>query len=155
MTDTVLPPPAPRPEALTPAMLDALAKTKPWVRFLAIIGFFVAGLVALFSIGAVAFGLYRIVSGSNEGAIFVGIGLLYLLFAVLYLFPSRYLWRYASSIADALASPSKSHAVEQALREQKSFWKFAGIVTLVMLLAYVPLVLLAIAIPNFISALNR
>jgi hypothetical protein len=84
-----------------------------------------------------------------------GLGLIYVLLALLYIIPSRYLFRYASAIKRALDSPSKTQPIEEALGYQKSFWKFCGILMLIMILLYIPLVFAAIAIPNFLSAMQR
>ncbi len=142
-------------DVLTAGMVDALEATRPWVRFLSILGFVCAGLMVLVALGMAGFGGYQMVTGNGQGGFLVGMGALYLLMSILYIFPSRYLYRYASAIADAADAPSKSAAVERALREQKSFWKFAGIMALVMLVLYIPGIIAAIAIPNLLTAMQR
>lgn len=145
-------------DLLTPGMLEALRKTKPWVRFLSIIGFLCVVLMVVIGIGVAVAGAFF---GGNqgkpgfEGPFLIGMSLLYVLLGILYIFPSLYLFRYASAIGEALAAPSKSAAVENALRQQKSFWKFAGIMTLIMFLVYIPGILAAIAIPNLLTAMQR
>jgi hypothetical protein len=149
--------PAPR-DAVTPAMLEALRKTKPWVRFLSILGFLGSAFMVLAGIGLAIFGMVAGggASDSPMGPVaMAGIGLLYILLALLYIIPSRYLFRYASAIKRALDSPSKTQPIEEALGYQKSFWKFCGILMLIMILLYIPLVIAAIAIPNFMSAMQR
>lgn len=142
-------------DLLTVTMLDALRATKPWVRFLSIVGFVMVGLITVIALGTGAFGIYQMTQGNNEGAVLAAMSLFYLLLAILYIFPSRFLFRYASAIGEALDARSKSAAVERALRHQKSFWKFAGIMTLVSLLLYIPAVVAAIAIPNLLTATQR
>lgn len=146
----------PPPDRLTAGMIDSLRKTRPWVRFLSILGFVAAGLMVLAGVGVSIFGLVDggESSGPFGGALMVGVGVLYVLFALLYIVPSRYLSRYASAIKTAVASPSKTAAVEEALRYQKSFWKFVGIIMLVMLLLYPLAIIAAIAIPSFFSAMK-
>lgn len=157
MTDVPVSPASPAQpfDTLTVGMVDALKATRPWVRFLSILGFVGAGLMALISLGMAGFGVYQMTTGNRQAGFLVGMAVLYLLLAILYVFPSRYLSRYASAIADALDAPFKSEAVERALREQKSFWKFTGIMALVMLLIYIPGVVAAIAIPNLLTATQR
>lgn len=157
-----LPPQRPGPGAvpprdtLTPGMLEALRKTKPWVRFLAILGFIVSVFLILAGIGVAAFALLTGGEGNPlAGAVGIGLGALYAATAILYIIPSRYLMRCAGAIQRALQSPAKSVPVEEALRYQKSFWKFAGILMLIMIFIYVPGVLAAIAIPNFLAAKER
>lgn len=155
MTNVPLSPSSvPQRDFLTAGMLDALRATKPWVRFFSILGFLVAIFMVLGGLGMGAFGVYRIIAGGNDGYIFGGMGLLYLLMAILYIYPSRSLFRYASAIGEALQTPSKAEAVERALVHQKSFWKFIGIMVLVMMLLYIPMMFVAFAIPGVLAALG-
>lgn len=145
-------------DLLTPGMLEALKKTKPWVRFLSIIGFLCVVLMIVLGIGVAVAGTFfggKQGASGFQGPLLIGMAVFYVLLGILYIFPSLYLFRYAGAIGEALAAPSKSAAVENALRHQKSFWKFAGILTLVMFLAYIPGILAAIAIPNFLTAMQR
>ncbi|MFZ2492741.1 MAG: type II secretion system protein GspG [Thermoanaerobaculia bacterium] len=158
MTDISIPPVQVSPASageLSAAMLDSLAKTRPWVKFLAILGFVMVGILVLVSLGMAGYGIWLFMDGKREGAMVAGIGVLYLVMGVVYIFPSRYLWRYASSIGEAIEAPSKTHAVEAALSHQKSFWKFVGIVSLISILLYIPGVIAAIAIPNVLTAMQR
>ena len=143
------------PDTITPGMLDALRKTKPWVRFLGILGFVMVGLILLAAIGMLGVALFMGTTSGADGYMLAGLSVLYLAMAVLYIFPARYLYRYASAIETALKSPSKSLPIEQALQHQKSFWKFAGIITLVTILLYIPGIILAIAVPNLLTAMQR
>lgn len=149
-------PPQPPRDLVTAAMIESLRQTKPWVRFLSILGFIASALMVLIAIVIVIVGVVASQQAkAGEGALLIGMGLLYLVLAVLYIFPSRFLFRYAGAIDEALASRYKSGAVERALQHQKSFWKFVGIMTLVMMVVYVPGVLAAIAIPNLLTAMQR
>lgn len=150
-----LQPAQPPRDLLTPGMLEALIKTKPWVRFLSIVGFVGTGLMGVLALGVLGVGVFQATKETQAGLVLIGMGLLYLALAVLYVFPSLYLARYAKSIGQAVDARSKAHAVEQALRHQKSFWKFAGILTLVGILVYIPGILAAIAIPNLLTAMQR
>ena len=109
-------------------MLDSLKATRPWVKFLAILGFILCGLMAL---AALAFlGGARMMGGpmASLGPVF---GVVYLLLVVLYFFPCLYLFRYAGAIARI--PEAGASAMEEALAKQKSFWKFIGILTAVIL----------------------
>ena len=136
-------------------MIESLRRTKPWVRLLAIVGYIMAGLIMLIGLGMGGFGIFQMSRHSTNGAVLVGMGALYIALGFLYIFPSRYLYQYASAIGDALVAPSKSHAVEKALGYQRSFWKFAGIMTLIGVLLYIPGIIAAIAIPNLLTAMQR
>jgi hypothetical protein len=64
------------------------------------------------------------------------VGLLYAAMGVLYLFPSIKLWKYGSSIVRLMGSGSNADLIE-ALEQQRSFWKFVGIMILIMIVLYV------------------
>lgn len=70
----------------------------------------------------------------------MGLGALYLVLGLLYLFPSLYLYRYASGIA-AMLRQDPVGGMESALRAQKAFWKFVGICMIALLCAYAVLIL--------------
>ena len=63
-------------------------------------------------------------------------GVVYGALALVYLIPSVFLSRYASDIA-RLRSSLRVQDLEEALQSQKSFWKFIGIATIVMIVLYV------------------
>jgi len=120
--------------SVTTTMMDHLRKTRPWVRFLATLGFVFLGLIALFGIGttlASIFGSGRSGrSGLFESYLMIIPGLLYGGMLVLYFFPILHLHRFAGSLKRLLAEGG-TRALEDAMRHQKSFWKFAGILTAV------------------------
>lgn len=117
-----------------PLVVQALQGTKPWVRLCAVIGFIGTGIILL---GAVA-----MLSGSafmptqKQELPFAGvqflIAFLYGAMGVLYLFPSLKLWKYGSSILRLMDTGSNADLVE-ALDQQRSFWKFVGIMILIMI----------------------
>ena len=92
-------------------------------------GVFMAfGGVVMIGLGAIA--------PSNGGPIPTSaLGLVYLPMAALYIYPALKLWGFGSAINRLVASRS-SGDLEVALGQQKSFWKFAGIVTIVMIALY-------------------
>lgn len=109
-------------------MLEALRATRPWVKFLSILGFILCALMALAGLAFVGG------AGAKAGpmaAFGPAIGVFYLLFVLLYFFPCLYLLRYANAIARIPADGQR--ALEEALVKQKSFWKFVGILTAVVL----------------------
>ena len=128
-------------EGVSAVALDHLRNTKPWVRLLSVLGFIgsafmvIAGLV--FMVGAGALG------EQFKGALGVGMGAAYLLLALLYIYPSLCLWRYATSI-QALLSTRRSVDLDTALGQQKSFWRFVGILTAALLVLYVVIIIIAI-----------
>jgi hypothetical protein len=130
--------------SVSPATLQALAGTKPWVRLCSILGFIGAGMMILAGLAVMATGVFGGM-GSRQSAAMTGLplvaaGIFYLLMALLYLFPSLKLWQYGSSIVRLMSSGSNAD-LEAALDQQRGFWKFVGIMMVIllglMLLAFV------------------
>ncbi|MDB5328446.1 MAG: hypothetical protein JWM57_4015 [Phycisphaerales bacterium] len=119
---------------MTDRAMEMLRQTRPWARLVGVIVIIFAALGAL---GGVAILLTSILGfaqggggGVAAGGFMVGIGVMYLVIAVLYMMPGIYLWRYASSITQLLHL-RREDVLERALEAQKSFWKFIGIVILI------------------------
>ena len=131
-----------------------LNQTRPWARFLSIMVFIGAAFTllgaltvmlvtmtgSLFNAEIGTFGL-----APGEGLI---IGLLYLVMAVLYLPPGIFLSRYASAIK-ALESIPTSQALERALKYQKSFWRYVGVITVISLIVMAAFIAFSIAVTLF------
>lgn len=132
--------------AIPPAILKHLKQTKPWVRFIAIAAF--AGTGILFLIGLfliLGAGVLSSLSREALGGLPLGlVGLVYSAMACLHFFPALYLNRYADGIRKILAGDEIA-GLEEALRNQKSFWRFAGLMllfSLSLLLVVLPLLLI-------------
>src|SRR5262245_25981125 len=127
MTDEPMTPVPPLPPERS-AIAAPLHRTQPWVRFLGIMGFVLAGLMLLVGLvgGAASYAI-----GRTE---MLPVMVMYPLFGALYVIPSMYLLRYADNIKRFLASTHEQD-LAGALEAQRSFWKFAGIMTIVWLIA--------------------
>ena len=128
----------PAPPVITSAMMEYLKQTKPWVRFISILGFIGTGFLLLLGLFLV---LGASVLSSRFGSAFGGvpaalIGLIYLVLGAFYILPAVFLFRYASGIQKALTVDLMS-GVEDALRSQKSFWRFVGVLMLILLILQV------------------
>ncbi|MBC8107152.1 MAG: DUF4339 domain-containing protein [Anaerolineae bacterium] len=116
---------------LTGRAFDMLCKTRPWARLMSIVMFAVAGFMVLG-------GGFIIVAGSistRSGGLPVVMGVVYIAMALIYIAPAVYVYRYASRIS-ALVLQRRDVDLEAALEAQKSFWKFAGIITLIVMGLY-------------------
>ena len=116
-------------------VVASLRKTRPWVLFIAIIGFIFTALMVVASVpmflgGSMMGGLDAGVPGMPGTGFMVGIGVMYLLMAVVYFMASLYLLRYASAIKRAVTGLNASD-MESALEAQASFWKLIGILSIV------------------------
>lgn len=126
-------PNSPANVAVTPLMIDHLRATKPWVRFISIAMFVGSGFMILVGIAM----MFMPAMGGRAGAGFGAmIGIFYILLSLIYIVPAYFLYQYASSIKDLL-NDGGDVAMENALGNQKSFWRFVGILTLVIIAIYV------------------
>jgi len=125
------------------SMIDSLRTTKPWAKFLAILGFVGVGFMILFGI---AFIIFANMFSQQQNSPPPFMGFFYILFSVLYFVPAFYLYKYSSSIGDFLKS-NGAIDLESALSHQKSFWKFTGIVALIGMVLGVLGIAAAIIVP--------
>ena len=122
--------------------VEMLRQTKPWVRFVSVLGFIAA---VLFILGGI-FTLITISVGAGTGLSpleVVGFLAVYVTLGLLYLPPSVFLFRYASRIADLMADRRVDN-LERALQAQKSFWRFIGIMILVVMAIYALIIVLGV-----------
>ncbi|MBN1798125.1 MAG: hypothetical protein JW822_06095 [Spirochaetales bacterium] len=145
----------PEGEKYTPLMLEHLKNTRPWVLFLAIVFIVGCAFMVLAGLGMLAGGA---MVGANNPAyrelqsrgmpIFIISGLLYIIFAGVYIPIIVFLFRYANSIKGLLTT-GLTASIEEALGHQKSFWKYVGILTIVglafLVLAIVVGIIISIA----------
>jgi hypothetical protein len=132
---------------MTVVMVDALRGTKPWVLLIGILLFVGAVFSVIGGLGVMASSaMMGAARGGAPAAMFVGMGAMYLVVAVVYVFLGMYLVKYSSAIG-RLVSGGQSGDMEDALRQQRKFWKLAGILILIMMVFAVLGIFAAIAIP--------
>jgi hypothetical protein len=130
--------PAPEPVQgggdVSQEVVELLRKTKPWVRFLSVLGFIALVFILLAAVAIVA------LPTGPMGAMAIGPKLAaagaYILMGLLQFPALLFLSRYASRIKD-LVNSGHPQDLEDALAAQKSFWKYVGIFTLVMIIVYI------------------
>ncbi len=143
-------PPAPRPAVLTPLALQYLDQTRPWVLFLSIVTFMMAGLMLLFGGFMLVAGLVGSLAARNEGQVSalggaIGMGvmsLMYVAMAILYVPAALFLYRFARAIKRLVAG-STAAALEDTLKSQRSFWRYVGILTIIGVVVMVVFIVLA------------
>lgn len=115
--------------------LRALADTRPWVRFCSVLGFISSGFMLLGGV-ALMLGSVMTIAGSGTSSTFAGMnilmGIVYLVIAGCYLIPSVKLWKYGTAIVRLLGSGAEAD-LEEALHQQRGFWKFVGIMLILMI----------------------
>jgi hypothetical protein len=127
--------------SVTPLAVEMLRQTQPWVRFLSVLAYIAFALVLIGALVVLAFGVS---TGSGEMLFVFPI---YALLGALYLAPAIFLGRYASCIA-RLRMSLRARDLEGALAAQKSFWRFAGILALVVIAFYALVIIFIIFGPG-------
>ncbi|HEX8915645.1 MAG TPA: DUF4339 domain-containing protein [Humisphaera sp.] len=131
---------------VSPRAIEMLRQTKPWVRLFSVLLYIAVGLMGLLAVFQLIAGLLgssAASSGSGRSRAAAGgiaaVGMFSALFTLaaagLYYIPAMYLGRYASRI-DKLVRSRRQQDFEAALEAQKSYWKFIGILTLVVIVIY-------------------
>jgi hypothetical protein len=126
--------------------INYLNEAARWSRFLSIIGFIYCGLMVLVGLffGSV---MGRIIpAGVDSGMSVIGsgfIGVFIVIMSLIMFFPALYLWNFSSKIRRALNNNDQPLLTE-ALKNLKSFFKFYGILLIVVLSLYALAVIFAI-----------
>jgi len=136
-----VPPGATFQAAVPSEVVETLRQTKPWARLLAVLGFIGIGFMVLASLAMLAFeSSMRIGLPRGFG---VGMMVVYLFMAGIQLPAALFLNRYASRIGDLLGSQAPSD-LQEALVAQKSFWRYIGILTLIVMCIYILIIVFAV-----------
>ncbi len=146
----------PSGQMITGEMVEALRGTKGWVLLIGILTLIGAAFMAVAGLGMLFGGAYMGTLGAAPGgappaAIFAVMGVVYLVLAVIYIFPGWFLIKYSSAIG-RLISSGKAHDMEDALHQQRKFWKIIGVLFVVMLVLFVIGIIAAIALPALMMA---
>ena len=151
---------------LSEAMLMYLKAASPWLRFIGILGFIGSGSTALFGVGFTAFGsfvgqVWAQVPGfesfgnlsSSMGLAFgFLVGVIIIACSLLYFFPSLYIYNFGAKIRTYIRE-GRDQDLEQAFKNNKSLWKFYGIICIIYL-AFIPLMTIIGIIVAVVSAFS-
>lgn len=116
-----------------------ILETAKWAKFLAIVGFVFIGLMVL---GA----FFMLIAGASlpgMGGAGAGVGVMYLLMALLYFFPTYYLFIFANKIKVGLTQSSQND-VDAGFENLKSTFKFMGILMIIVLGIYALFIVIAL-----------
>lgn len=114
-----------------------LEGTRPWVRFIAIMTWVASAFMVLVSVGlVVAVVIGASSSGFESAGAAAGVGVLYLLFAALMIYPAIKMSAYAKWIG-ALSTSRAVADLETALQQQRLIWRFYGILMAIYLVVVV------------------
>jgi hypothetical protein len=133
-----------------------LNQTRPWVRFLSVLVFISSGFMVLAGIGMILAGIVGGAALSRTNpvggpAVMIVSGFFYFILAILYIAPGIFLSRYASAIKLLETTPSPE-ALELALKNQKSFWRFVGIITLIFLILTVVAIVIGVIFATMMAS---
>ncbi|MFC5269303.1 hypothetical protein [Adhaeribacter terreus] len=135
-----------------------LSESAKWAKFLGIVGFVLIGFMV---VGAFFIGTFMNFMGRNQmpengenpfasGAFSIAMGAYILLIALLYFFPSLYLYQFGTKTQNALRN-NVQFDFTAAFGRLKSFLKFFGILTAVFLVFYVAIFLMMLVFGVFMS----
>lgn len=130
---------------ITQGMIDSLVRTRPWVLFMGVLVMIGCGFLVLGAIAMMALGGFAGLENNSFGALGGAIAVVYLLMALLYFFPGLYLLRYGGAIGEMRVRAS-TVAIENALRQQLSFWRFVGILAAIIVGLYAVVLLAGVVI---------
>ena len=126
-----------------------LGETARWAKFFAILGFIFCGFIVLMGffyttiIGMMSNRLGGVGVGATEVGIMGGVAIFFcLLIALLYFFPCLYLYNFASRMQVAIRAKDQEK-LTTAFKNLKSYFRYIGILTIIVLGFYLLIFLFA------------
>jgi hypothetical protein len=134
--------------------VELLLQTRPWVQLISVLCllgclFMIAGGLLVFVVGIAG----SLTKTQTDTPFPAWLGLVYVPLAGIYVYPGIKLWTYATAIS-RLRMSRAAVDLENALRQQKSFWKYSGIAALVLIALYI-LLLAGLAIVGVTAAMKH
>lgn len=124
---------------LTSESKNYLQETSKWAKFIAILYFVFLGLfaIALLFAGSMMATLIpgSELGGANGAMASIGMFIYFLLIGAFIFFPALFLYRFSTHTKKALASENTAD-LTVGLKNMKSYWKFMGILMLVLTVLY-------------------
>jgi hypothetical protein len=125
--------------------LNYLNESARWARFLSIMGFIFCGLMLITGIffGSVLSGMMSAMN--NETAMMGGgfLSFIYIFCALIIFFPSLYLFNFSTKMRRAFRN-NDQQVLNDSLKNLKSFFKFYGIFTIIILSFYALVIIAAV-----------
>ena len=126
-----------------------LKETAQWGKFLAIMGYVLMGILVLVAL-AMMVGMSAFSKATGHGIFSVLLGMIYILLAGVYFVPITYLYRFSVQIKQAVENNNEEEYTT-AFQNLKSLFKFLGIFTIVMLVMYGLMIVIAIPLSIFLQ----
>jgi hypothetical protein len=139
--------------SLSMNMLQYLKETHPWLRFMGIVGYIGSGFLILMGIISTILSLINPDFGGEFGQFFSWLFfIVYLPLGVLMFFPAHFTFSFGRKLRDYQYSHSNED-LELAFKNNKSLWKFNGILCIIYL-SFIPLAIIASIVVGIIAVLN-
>ncbi|MCK4569977.1 MAG: hypothetical protein KAT76_06780 [Bacteroidales bacterium] len=122
---------------LSPYAMSNLRVAATWAKFLAIVGFVMIGIIVILGIIFLV-GSADLSSGyyAPDPGFFISMGVVYLLIAVVFFFPTYYLLKFAGKMKLALNTRNEL-SLDDAAKFMRMYYKYVGILTIIIILIYV------------------
>ncbi|MDR3139816.1 MAG: hypothetical protein LBT95_09145 [Treponema sp.] len=126
---------------LTEAMVFYLRGASPWIRFIGVLSYIGSGFMAAAGLAMIVVspGLADSSSLFSSIGFNAGMGAVYIALGVIVFFPARFTYKFGAKIRSYLQSNAEQE-LELAFKNNKSLWKFYGILSIVYL-AIIPVAL--------------
>ena len=129
---------------ITEAGKKDLLTTAKWSKFYAVLSFIGVAICVLMGILLLVSGHFMTqLQPDLSAAMLAPLGLVYIVMGGVLVMPALYLWQFSQKAEQAIAD-TNTEMMEQALNRMKSYWKFMGIFTIVMLV--VSLLMIPVAV---------
>jgi len=136
---------------LSEKMLRYLSDASPWLQFIGILGFIGCGLLVITGvISAIGFSAMSFLESDNFPLWIIT--LIYIPMGVLFFFPAFFTYNFGRKIRSYRFSNSLED-LELAFKNNKSLWKFYGIICIIYL-AFIPLFLIIAIIGGVAATIN-
>ncbi len=128
---------------VTEPMIASMKQSSSWIKFIAIYGYICAGITIVY--GVVSAFSTSFISYSWWDPIFsVLIGFFIIITGIVIIVPLRFLYNFGSKM-NSYVQTNNASSLELAFKNNKSFWKFCGILMIISL-AFIPVSLIIMGI---------
>ena len=136
--------------SLSVTMLQYLSETSPWLRFIGILGYIGSGMMAIGGIiGAIVMLAASELAGGFETFPAWILPFVYIPLGALMFFPAHFTYNFGKKLRDYKFSNS-TEDLEMAFKNNKSFWKFYGIICIIYL-SLIPLMFVAAIVGGIVA----
>lgn len=134
-------------ESVPAEAIRKLQGTKPWLRFFGVIMWIAVAFMLLGGVGVIIAGVAGVAAGGGsaaalggaEAGLLIGVAAAYIVMSFLYIYPAIKIWKSGSAIKRLISSRQPEDLIA-ALEHQRAFWKFCGIMTILLIVLYIGII---------------